>query len=355
MGVVAGGEGAGGRGAIISQPLSLLREQDDEIRISTVHRDGYVVPDQRIIFEMILQRRPNRRSPYLGRGRCSGFFDTGDRMNARQHTAVFATLRAVRKGFLTDILTIITRRWRINNKDITMKIFSISPRNTLKFTAMAASIALSSLHAHAALYDRGNGMIYDSTLDITWLQDANYAQTSGYDTDGYMNWQQAVTWADTLVYGGFSDWRLPSARLIGQDDHSFDGSTDLGANNTRSELGHLFHELGNQAAYTPAGVPVMSGLGWLNSTFTDADTGLPVSFLHVQNGMYWAAEEYSSPDEAWYYYAEFGLQNYSYKTAQYSAWAVRTGDVAAVPVPAAAWMLGSALVGLLGVKRRYSR
>ncbi len=29
------------------------------------------------------------------------------------------------------------------------------------------------------LIDRGNGMIYDTHEDLTWLQDANYAQTSG--------------------------------------------------------------------------------------------------------------------------------------------------------------------------------
>ena len=35
-----------------------------------------------------------------------------------------------------------------------------------------------SLHSQAALYDRGNGLIYDDVLDITWLQDANYAKTT---------------------------------------------------------------------------------------------------------------------------------------------------------------------------------
>jgi len=32
-------------------------------------------------------------------------------------------------------------------------------------------------HASAALFDRGNGMIYDSDLNITWLADANYFKT----------------------------------------------------------------------------------------------------------------------------------------------------------------------------------
>ncbi|HED39985.1 MAG TPA: hypothetical protein ENJ13_06100 [Chromatiales bacterium] len=34
--------------------------------------------------------------------------------------------------------------------------------------------------AQATLFNRGGGMIYDDVLDITWLQDANYAVTSDY-------------------------------------------------------------------------------------------------------------------------------------------------------------------------------
>ena len=45
---------------------------------------------------------------------------------------------------------------------------------------------------NAALIDRGGGLIYDDVLDITWLQDANYAQTSGYDADGFMNWNGPI-------------------------------------------------------------------------------------------------------------------------------------------------------------------
>lgn len=40
--------------------------------------------------------------------------------------------------------------------------------------------------AQAALWDRGNGMIYDDVLNVTWLQDANYAKTSGYHATGRM-------------------------------------------------------------------------------------------------------------------------------------------------------------------------
>ena len=56
--------------------------------------------------------------------------------------------------------------------------------------------------AQAGLVDRGSGMLYDTVLNITWLQDANYAKTSNYDADGRMTWTQANTWANNLNYGG---------------------------------------------------------------------------------------------------------------------------------------------------------
>ena len=64
--------------------------------------------------------------------------------------------------------------------------------------------------ANALLYDRGGGLIYDSDQNITWLQDANYAKTSGYDSDGRMTWDNAVAWANQLEYQGYKDWRLPT-------------------------------------------------------------------------------------------------------------------------------------------------
>jgi hypothetical protein len=43
-----------------------------------------------------------------------------------------------------------------------------------------AVLALGLTAAAAALVDRGGGLIYDTTLDITWLSDANYAETDLY-------------------------------------------------------------------------------------------------------------------------------------------------------------------------------
>lgn len=49
-----------------------------------------------------------------------------------------------------------------------------------------------------------------------------------------MNWNQAVTWADQLVYGGYSDWRLPQTLPVDGTSYDYgsvdDGSTDYGYN-----------------------------------------------------------------------------------------------------------------------------
>ena len=105
--------------------------------------------------------------------------------------------------------------------------------------------------AQGELIDRGNSLIYDTVLDITWMQDMNYAMTSGYDSDGKMTWDEAIAWVDQLEYGGFDDWRLPAT----PDEPAvwtIDGTGTQGYNITTSELGYMYYvNLGNQGLYLP--------------------------------------------------------------------------------------------------------
>lgn len=210
------------------------------------------------------------------------------------------------------------------------------------FMSLAAA-ALLSANTHAALIDRGNGMIYDTTLNITWLQDMNYPKTLGESASGSMYRDQALSWVDQLVYGGFDDWRLPSAHLIGNETLSMDGSTDVGWNNIRSELGHLYY------------VDLLNSYeaGFVNpGNFIDGLTHESKSFLNLTDNVYWLAEDSS---------LMYGMLFDNWDGLQYrapigdgraSVVAVRNGDVAAVPVPSAVWLLSSALFGLAGVARR---
>lgn len=83
--------------------------------------------------------------------------------------------------------------------------------------------------ANALLIDRGGGMIYSTDLDITILQDANFAMTSGDGNGGYMTWVEAYIWAQNLFYGGYNDWRLPT----------FDPDFNRETADTQSELAYL--------------------------------------------------------------------------------------------------------------------
>jgi hypothetical protein len=201
---------------------------------------------------------------------------------------------------------------------------------------------LFSLSANAALYDRGNGLIYDDMLDITWLQDANYAKTSGYDADGNMSWASANAWADQLTYGGYDDWRLPSAGANPQD----------GYNQISGELGYMYYMNLNGPRYGGG-----CGTCKSNTYFKDGETGLTVDFYNISNSNlngsgYWYMEDksrlFTYGFRMWSGYLDSG---YSKSTELY-AWAVADGDIAAVPIPAAAWLFGSALLGLVGIKRR---
>jgi hypothetical protein len=71
--------------------------------------------------------------------------------------------------------------------------------------ALALGILMSGISASASavLLDRGPDMVYDTVLDITWTRQAG---------DGVERTAAgAISWADSLVFGGFDDWRLPPA------------------------------------------------------------------------------------------------------------------------------------------------
>ena len=187
---------------------------------------------------------------------------------------------------------------------------------------------------------------YDTTLDITWLADANAA--------GLMDWSTATNWAASLNFNGISDWRLPIITDTGITgcDYTYNG-TDCGYNvdTANSELAHMFYvTLGDKAYFDTLATEQVSDFGVTNSG----------PFTNIQSLYYWSSTEYAlDTSRAWEFHTQSGLQHDSLKTLNMYAWAVHSGDVgvqvSAVPLPTAAWLFCSGLIGLVGIARRKTR
>jgi hypothetical protein len=235
--------------------------------------------------------------------------------------------------------------------------------------ALLAIMMSVSQMASAALVERAGGQaFYDTVLNITWLANANLAQTenfgvSGVKESGFMTLETANEWISAMnsaSYLGLDAWRLPSITPINGSefvlDWSEDGSTDRARNlsaagtvfagSTASEMAHLyFNTLGNISTrdtsgdLTSCGDPAVSCL-----TNTGPFTGLI-------NQHYWSDMSPLGNGEV-LFFSFNGYQNEVLpdELTLGGAWAVASGDVL-VPIPAAVWLFASGL-GFLGWKRK---
>jgi len=206
--------------------------------------------------------------------------------------------------------------------------------------------------ANAALYSRLNGQaVYDSDLNVTWLADANLAASEtfgvagvGSVAPGMMSWYTAPTWIqalNTADYLGFSDWRMPTT-LFPDSSCGLQSNVNGAYNCTGSEMGHLFYtELGGTAG---------------NSILTSGDPDLAL-FHNIQVDFPYLSSTINAPGSTgvWVFGFDNGNEFGNLQSAPEYVWVVRTGDVAAVPVPAALWLFGSGLIGILGFMRRGQR
>lgn len=219
-------------------------------------------------------------------------------------------------------------------------------------------LGLAGLEASAELIDLGNGLVNDTTQNITWLKDAHHVQTLCTAADpiwlsfdlssvvggsgrtnavacgggGFLDWTEAAAWMVHLnanSYLGFNDWRLPRTGQPDSDCAFFtaDGiDNDQGPGCLGSELGHLWT------------VPVPDGLE--NPTaIVDVGNGVcPNGACLLDSGPFdnflssiWSETEYA-PDltRAWHFVPGLGHSQPASKNVFQSqtAWPVRTGVTA---------------------------
>jgi len=213
----------------------------------------------------------------------------------------------------------------------------------LQVLTLIAAMGLSGA-ANAALVSRlGGQAVYDTAQNITWLTNADLAMSNAFgagviNLDGSMTWATAQSWIagmNSAKYLGYNDWRLPATPQPEQACSIQSAGGGYGYNCT-SEMGNLFKELGGVVGNTLAQVH-------------NADYNL---FSNIQSYPYWSTEYAYYPSYAWRLNISTGYQDAYNKVSFAFVEAVRTGDVATVPIPAAAWLFGSGLLGLVGVARR---
>ena len=233
--------------------------------------------------------------------------------------------------------------------------------------ALLAGLSLSGA-AQATLFDRGGGLIYDTGLNVTWLQNANLAaynhfSVSGIAANGTMNWNTANQWIgamNTADYLGYSDWRLPTTAPINgsafNNSYGYNGTTDFSYNisapgtahagSTASEMAYLFYnDLGNKAYYDTSG-NLQAGYGVTHVG----------PFQNLQSHPYWSGTEYApGSNYAWHFGTGSGMQGAVTENIHYYAWAVRPGDVVAAVPEADTWVMLLAGLGLMGVVARRRR
>ncbi|MBL8316398.1 MAG: hypothetical protein JNK55_21930 [Rubrivivax sp.] len=210
-----------------------------------------------------------------------------------------------------------------------------------------ACLALASLSLPAAasltprLFVNGTPMAYyDSALDISWLADANYAQTVGAPGSGsngtFRSWYDAMAWVDDLSVNGVTGWRMPHMDTTC-------GFPNYGSCNRLLDEFHYLFMTELQGSY--------------GYSITDAHGPNYDLFRNIQSYVYWSETEFSvSPGwvSVWSSQAEYPGTAPKIPIfpvgAPYFVWAVHDGDVGARPVISAPTTLMLVLLGLCAVQ-----
>jgi len=223
---------------------------------------------------------------------------------------------------------------------------------------------------------------YDTVLGITWMADTKLIGSNSFglsygtelDTsnparqeilsDGRATWDGAMYWLgemNSANYGGTDQWRLPTMVDTGISgcnlaytgtDCGWNVQTGTAATTIYSEMAGMFYDtLGNLSRRDTSGIAPQLGWGLTNTGPFD---NIHANFTNPK--YYWTGLEYElDTNDAWNIGFSDGLQYHNDKVYESYVWVVHSGDVGidttVVPVPAAVWLFGSGLLGLIGFAR----
>ena len=193
------------------------------------------------------------------------------------------------------------------------------PKSSCKeFIVKSFALSLLGVGAsQAALIDRGGGLIYDDVKNITWLQDTQYARTSGHSASGLLGWQQAQDFAQNLEYFDtvrgvtWSDWRLPTAVNSPQ-------SAGYDPSGLTSELAYMY--------YVNLGLSPIYLNGAKNAVIKNN------LFANLEGRGYWTGTAVKPNQTAWGFQFGYGLLEAGGIGNGVRAWLVRDGDVGAARI-----------------------
>lgn len=214
----------------------------------------------------------------------------------------------------------------------------------------AAVFTFITTSSHSTLLSRlGGAAAYDDALDITWLTDADLSGRQRWDThlfpDKLFDWIDSLNTAEHL---GFNDWRLASMSVsapVGSLPDTTVASSVIDCSSATevdcrdNELGYMYYQnMGGTYGSNLSGNQTVDGI-----LLTDVQP------------LYWSGTEFDS-GLAWRFAFNNGHNNTDNKNSDFYGWAVLDGDVAAVPSPPVLWLIGTGLLGLIGMtQNRYRR